>query len=197
MESPTVLMTYQKSHAIRGDVPVSALGGKALALVMGILHCGQAELKQYVSGPYFMTQTAPVGLVPLLIKRKAPVSSKAMDPSSFGSMSIFWLVLIQFRLGPIPALLEDDDSPPPFISFWKDPRPLFIVMVDLLVVTPSREYAFVVTNKDTAIRIAVESFMMMIVFKGRYELGRNFVSVIRLWFGINSFCLGETDLFGL
>jgi hypothetical protein len=110
------------------------------------------------------------------------VSSRAMDPSSFGSMSIFWLVLIQFRLGPIPALLEeDDDSPPPFISFWKDPRPLFIVMVDLLVVTPSREYAFVVTSKDTAIRIAVESFIMkMVVFKGRYELVRNFVSVIRL-----------------
>jgi hypothetical protein len=160
---------------------------------MGILHRGQAELKQYISGPYFMTQTAPVGLVPLLTKRKAPVSSRAMDASSFGSMSTFWLVLIQFRLGPIPALLEDDDSPPPFISFLKD-RPFFIVMVDLLVVTPSGEYAFVVTSKDTAIRIAAESFMMMIVFKGRYELARNFISVIRLWFGINSFCLDGTDL---
>jgi hypothetical protein len=186
-------LTYQKSHEIRGDFPVSALGGKALALVMGILHRGQAELKQYISGPYFMTQTAPVGLVPLLTKRKAPVSSRAMDASSFGSMSTFWLVLIQFRLGPIPALLEDDDSPPPFISFLKD-RPFFIVMVDLLVVTPSGEYAFVVTSKDTAIRIAAESFMMMIVFKGRYELARNFISVIRLWFGINSFCLDGTDL---
>lgn len=133
-----------------------------MAFVMGILHCGQEELKQCVSGPYFMTQTAPVGLVALSTKRKTPVSSRVTVPSSFGRTVTFCLVSTQFRLGPMPTLLDSD---PPCISFLNDPRPLFIVMVDLLVVTPSREYALLVTSNDATRRIALESFMAIIVFR--------------------------------
>lgn len=128
-------LALQKSQETRGAFPDSSLGGKAFALVSGILHCGQEELKQYVSCPYFITLTAPLGFVALSTRLYACVSTSDTLPSSLGkSLTVIPGTVTQFI--PIEPVLDEALPPPPPNSFLKDPRPRFIVIVDRLVDTP-------------------------------------------------------------
>mmetsp|Transcript_17027 Transcript_17027/g.41474 ORF Transcript_17027/g.41474 Transcript_17027/m.41474 type:complete len:223 (+) Transcript_17027:110-778(+) len=155
----------QKSQDNLGADPVSSLAGRTLALVKGILHWGHAESKQCVSPSYFVTPTAPFGLVAASFNKKAPVSKSVTSPSSLGRTSTFWLVLIQLRLGPIPAVAPPPLGAfsPPLISFLKDPRPRFMVMVDRRVVTPIGIYASAAKSIQEIVTMMVASFILMIV----------------------------------
>ena len=143
-------VALQKSHAIRGDLPVfavSSLAGNTLAFVNGILHDGQDELKQNVSSFVLINAIAPVGFATLSLNDSRFVSINTTFPSVFGNASVVWLgINCQFRfVGVLDENEEEEDdddeeNPDDPSSFLKDPRPRFMDIVDRRVVTPKVEY---------------------------------------------------------